>query len=174
MKIYLEKSKIYANLLRIKDAGKLAKYYSEVNKEFEINNKLSKESAIAFIRNSKINFINMQEFHFGIYALHTNKFIGLFSIIQPEYNKKRCEIGYWIAKKFRKNGYGKDAIKVLIYFAFNILKMKKIFAFANLNNKASINLLKSLKFKKTTTNYRSNSAFKKNKNIAYALSYKVK
>ena len=175
MRIYLKGSHVYAAIPRIKDADKLAKYYTETNQELGIQNTLDKKAAVAFIKTVILNFNSMREFHFGIYTKNQNRFIGLFSIIQPDYSKRTCEIGYWIAKRYRKKGYGEDAIEVIIDFAFKILKMKNIFAFADTNNKASTNLLKSIGFKRANTKLKSTSAFdKKNRYvIAYALRSKI-
>lgn len=172
MRIYLKKSRIYASLPRIKDAGRLAVYYTETNKELGISTALDKKAAIRFIKNSKAGFANMREFHFGIYTKNRNRFVGLFSIIQPDYSKGTCEIGYWIAKRYRGKGYGKSAMEAIIDFAFKTLKMKKIFAFADTNNKISKSLLESAGFERVDTYLKSASAFeKKNRNsIAYALS----
>ena len=160
MRIYLKGLRIYATIPRIKDANKLAKNDTETNKELGIDVALDKISAEEFIKTAIVNFNNMKEFHFGIYTKN-HKFIGLFSIIQPNYSKRICEIGYWIAKKYREKKYGEDAIKIITDFAFKTLKMKKIFAFVNTNNKASIRLLKSAQFKKTHTSLKSATAFEK-------------
>ena len=57
------------------------------------------------------------------------------------------EIGFVIDRKYRKHGYAKEAIQLLIDYGFNELKLKEIWASTEKDNLAPQNLLSILKFK---------------------------
>lgn len=68
-------------------------------------------------------------------------------------NKKHdhAEIGYWIGRKFWRQGYGSEALKILLDFAFRTLKLHKVYGQADEPNEASIKLMAKLGFKKEGT-----------------------
>ena len=61
-------------------------------------------------------------------------------------NLKEAEIGYWIGEEFLRQGYCFEAASSLISYAFNFLKIEKIFASVMFYNVKSANLLKKLGF----------------------------
>lgn len=65
--------------------------------------------------------------HFAI--LLGNKVIGDIYLKQVNHDKHTCEIGIHLINDCYKNkGYGTNAIKLLLSYAFNELKMEKVFA----------------------------------------------
>ena len=61
-------------------------------------------------------------------------------------NSKEAEIGYWIGEEFLRQGYCFEAASSLISYAFNFLKIEKVFASVMFYNVKSANLLKKLGF----------------------------
>ncbi len=59
-----------------------------------------------------------------------------------------ASIGYWIGEKYSRNGYMKEALKVLIPSLFIDLRLNRIEAATLEENIASKNLLKKIGFKK--------------------------
>ncbi len=76
---------------------------------------------------------------------------GMINLYDMNYKCKKCKIGYWIGKDYRKKGYTEEACKAILKFAFKNLKMHKISGKTLVNNKASNKLLKKLGFKKIAT-----------------------
>lgn len=107
----------------------------------------------------KRNEIELKEFYEKILK---NDNIVIFSIIRKldgillgkisfsDYNLKNnsIEIGYYLIREFRGNGYMKEAIKYVCDILFNQVKLNKIYAQTASFNYQSINMLKSLNFKK--------------------------
>ena len=98
-----------------------------------------------------INSQNKNEknkYDFAIVLKSTGKVIGGVGLFIDKKEKDRAGIGYWLGKKYWKQGYGKEAATLLIDFGFRKLKLHKINADVFGINKASQGLLESLGFKK--------------------------
>ncbi len=164
MKIYSESSLVYLNNLKNTDAKKLRIYLNQANTEFDFKFNYNLNAVKMFINKSNDLFNNIFEFHFGVYKNKLNSFVGLFSVMQIDYNKNECEIGYLIGKEYRKKEFGKNAISLLLYFIFEIIKIKKVYAIMyNKNNNISKKIIIRCKFKKVENNrYQSNNINKFN------------
>lgn len=77
--------------------------------------------------------------------------IGGAGITYISKNHKAGEIGYWLAKKYWKKGYAKEACLLLLDYGFNKLKLEKMYAKTAKPNKASWGLMKSLGMKHEAT-----------------------
>ncbi|MBK7636017.1 MAG: GNAT family N-acetyltransferase [Saprospiraceae bacterium] len=75
-------------------------------------------------------FKTRQRFVFAIVRKENDKFIGEISI-NIRNNTDDAEIGYWIGEPYWNNGYGSEAIAGISKFAFEILKLKILFATVN-------------------------------------------
>ena len=62
-------------------------------------------------------------------------------------NKNNAEIGYWLSKKYWGYGIMTKAVKKVINFCFNKLKLKRIYAYVFVFNKASARVLEKVGFK---------------------------
>ena len=167
MKIYSKSSLVYLNDLKNINAKKLRVYLNQANTEFNFKFNYDLDTVKIFIdKSNNTLFNNMLEFHFGVYKNKLNSFVGLFSVMQIDYNKKECEIGYLIGKEYRKKEFSKNAIILLLYFIFEILKIKKVYAkIYNKNNNISKKILVKNKFKEVkNTKYLSNNINKFNIN----------
>ena len=82
----------------------------------------------------------------GFYAVRlksTNVFIGVAGLIDRE-GLDNVDIGYGFLPEYRGQGYAFEATKIIFDYGLNDLKMKKIDAIVNPDNKASIHLLEKL------------------------------
>lgn len=67
------------------------------------------------------------EYEFAIEATKTNKYIGGCSVRKVNWLSRTAEVGIMIADKdYWGNGYGTDAMKVLIKFIFENMNIRKI------------------------------------------------
>lgn len=60
------------------------------------------------------------------------------------YSSFELEIGYALSSNYRRRGYATEAVKALLDYAFNSLKVKRIFAGTNRSNTGSINLMQRI------------------------------
>jgi RimJ/RimL family protein N-acetyltransferase len=91
---------------------------------------------------------NNSKYSFFIELKSEKKIIGGIGIRNIDKFQGIASIGYWISERYWGQGYGKEAVKSLINFAFKKLNLRRIEAEILIKNKASINLLKKLGFKK--------------------------
>jgi RimJ/RimL family protein N-acetyltransferase len=82
---------------------------------------------------------------FGIFENET--FIGIGSIIpQTDIHRMNAEIGYWIGESYWGKGYGTEAVRQLVRYAFDELKLIRVYASVFESNKASMRVLEKSGF----------------------------
>ena len=57
--------------------------------------------------------------------------------------KHKSDIGYWLGRKYWNKGIMTEAIKIVTNFGFNELKLRRIYAYVNVKNKASAQVLEN-------------------------------
>ena len=73
--------------------------------------------------------------------------IGIIDLVDFEPTHQRAGVGVWIADESeRQKGYAKEALQLLIDYAFKHLQLKQIYCNISSLNKASINLFSGLDF----------------------------
>ena len=99
------------------------------------------------------DLLDMYQRRDGSYAISlkdTNKLIGIIEINKrgesPDLLLTR-EIGFVIDRKYRHQGFAKDAIQIVIDYGFNELKLTEIWASTEEDNLAPQKLLEKLEFK---------------------------
>ena len=90
------------------------------------------------------------KYMFMIVLKDTGRIIGAMGIegFEKKTDYQIAKIGYWIGKEYWGKGYAKEAVSLVIDFAFKKLKLRKICAQVNEPNIASQKLLEKLGFKK--------------------------
>ncbi|MFH1668995.1 MAG: GNAT family protein [Candidatus Woesearchaeota archaeon] len=84
---------------------------------------------------------------FSIFLKETDELIGGMGICNISKKHKNAEIGYWIGKKFWRNGYARESLNLLLKFGFKKLKFEKMYARTFYHNDASSGLLMKAGFK---------------------------
>lgn len=129
----------------LKDANKIkklitkdvAKYIYGMNWPFTLKNskfwlsKLSVKNALLFL----------------ILKKEKNQIVGAIWLENINLKNRSAEVGFLLSEKYQGKGYGYEAGKLLLRFAFRRLKLKKITALTTNHNKSSMNLLEKLGFK---------------------------
>jgi len=87
-------------------------------------------------------------YSFGITLKKTGKIIGMTGFIRIDDSNKKAELGYWLGRKHWRQGIMEEALRGIIKFTFNKLKMNRLEAGVAKENKASANLLKKVGFVK--------------------------
>ncbi len=103
-------------------------------------------NAVSFIAYSIDKMQSKSEFNFGIHD-QDGALMGVFGIFNLNYSAKKCEIGFWLGKKFWGKGFGSEGVKMLLKFSFGNLGMNKVYARVFSDNLKASSLLERLGFK---------------------------
>jgi [ribosomal protein S5]-alanine N-acetyltransferase len=87
-------------------------------------------------------------YNFGVTLKSSGKLIGMIGFTEFYKFTAKAEIGYWLGKKYWRQGITEEALRAFVKFAFSKLKMVRLQADAAVENKASWKLLKKVGFKK--------------------------
>ncbi len=109
----------------------------------------SKADAQRFINIASREQMDSSGLHFGI-RLKVGDLVGA-SMMKLDLKNKSCEIAYWIGRDYRRKGYAREAVRLMLDFAFNRLKLNRVQADSLASNDASLGLLNSLGFTKEGT-----------------------
>ncbi len=152
MEVKSNVSKVALRTLTAEDADAIAEHANDYDVVYNIAELGSfpfpyeRSDALRFIDAATHASINGTEFHYAILLKSTDELVGAGGIKNIDLKNKKCEIGYWIGKKFWDKGYGKDAVSLLIHIAFTSLGMNRVYATVFAFNERSLNLLRSLGF----------------------------
>ena len=102
----------------------------------------NKEELLTYIANAKIDIKVAKQYRFVIDLKNTPiGFIDLF-----DYTRKSAGVGVIITKKYRNKGFAKEALNLLIDYAFRVLDVNQLHASVTKNNLTSIKLFTSCRF----------------------------
>ncbi len=106
------------------------------------NKQYTKEELTNYIANAKQDISNAGQFRFVIDFENTPiGFIDLF-----DYKTNSAGVGVIIVKNYRRRGFSKEALELLIDYATNTLKIEKLHCNIQKDNLASIKLFTSCGF----------------------------
>lgn len=77
---------------------------------------------------------------------NTGRFLGACGYNKLLVQAQKIELGYWILPLYWRKGYVSEALQLIIPYAFEVLKVKRIEAFVELGNDASDAVLKNQGF----------------------------
>jgi RimJ/RimL family protein N-acetyltransferase len=86
--------------------------------------------------------------NFGIALKPSGKIIGMIGLTNLNDFVKRAEVGYWLGKKYWRQGICTEAMQAIVKYSFRKLKLVRLHAGVAVENKASAKLLKKAGFKK--------------------------
>lgn len=93
------------------------------------------------------NIENYMKYGFGLWAValkEEKQFIGECGITMQNINgRMEPEIGYHINKEYTKKGYATEAAKACRNYAFEVLKLEKIYSYMKYTNIASSKVAKN-------------------------------
>lgn len=108
----------------------------------------SMHDALEFIKNCNNRKDKKTHYSLGIIEREEKELIGVISLRKIDFKNRRAEIGYWIGKDHWRQGYGSEALDTILKYAFNDLKLNKIYAQVIAPNKPSYKLLEKKGFKR--------------------------
>ena len=106
-----------------------------------------KQDAIKFIRKTHYRIKKKSGYAFGIVLKEINKVVGVIGISHIDWKNKNAELGYWLGKKYWGKGLATEAVKLMLKFAFENLKLHRVYANLFEENIASRRVLEKNGFK---------------------------
>ena len=119
--------KVYLSPRSVDDAETYLKWMSD----FQVTDYTGRTAQVLTI-DGEIEYLkgknlDTNEYHFGIVTLGNDKLIGSLSLERINHISKSAELGILIGdEEYRGSGYGADAIKLLLDYAFNYLNMHSV------------------------------------------------
>ncbi|NJW52966.1 GNAT family N-acetyltransferase [Salinimicrobium sp. CDJ15-91] len=101
----------------------------------------NKIDSINFIKELNDNITNNKSIAWGITLKNDPQIIGTICLWNFSQNKKIAEVGYDLNPEFQKIGIMSAALKMILDFGFNELKLNKIEAYTHHENESSKKLL---------------------------------
>lgn len=135
----IQTNRLILNRLELDDMPAIYEYASNANvAKFLVNmpEPYQLKDAEFWIKNSWTKFESKEQYTFAIRLKESNAFIGGIGLILTQRDKK-ANMGYWLAEPFWNQGYMTEALKRVIDFGFNKLKLNKLYASHFLENASS-------------------------------------
>jgi len=116
----------------------------------EVSYPYTKKDAEWFINScsKKLKVKPCEDYSFGIEFKTLNKIIGVVSLTKVDSFHGKASLGYWLGENYWRQGIMSEAVKAIIDFGFNTLKLRRISVSAFTPNKNSNALIKKMGFKK--------------------------
>ena len=133
--VIIETKRLYLRELQLNDVNELVKILCDNESMTFYPRPYTQDEVIRWVRR---NIKSYKENKFGLWAVinkEDNFFIGDCGItLQNIENKWLPELGYHINKDFCNKGYATEAAKACIDYAFQVLKLSKIFTYTKVDN----------------------------------------
>ncbi len=98
------------------------------------HDQFSTKDAEQFILSNRLNWVKSDAYGFGIYDRQQNQLVGMVAINEFYRVFNMASLGYWIADRHQKKGYGKEALDALIEFCFSQLKLTRLEIVCDVDN----------------------------------------
>ncbi len=105
---------------------------------------LSLRDAQDFMLATRLNWVKIEAFGFGIYDRETSTLLGMVAVNELYHTFNMASIGYWIADRFQRRGFAQEAITALAKFCFSELSLTRIEVVCDPENTASQAFIESV------------------------------
>ncbi len=105
---------------------------------------MSVKDAQDFLLSTRLNWVKVEAFGFGIYDRESNALIGMVAVNELYHIFNMASIGYWVADHFQRRGYAREAVRALAEFCFAKLGLTRIEIVCDPDNIASQTLIESV------------------------------
>ncbi len=117
----------------------------KVTRYISATGRFSEEDILNRLDTEISNYEKYRIQYFPIFEKNTGEFIGCCGL-RPYKDEGTLEIGFHLKSEFHNRGYGYEAASAMIKYAFEEIKVKKLFAGHNPKNVISRKLLLKLGF----------------------------
>ncbi len=128
----------FAELIR----DKMASEYAQYDHQFPTDDDSLKEI---------LNYFSSTDEFYAVVLSKENKVIGFLTLNKCEEQGVR-NLGYCISSQYQRRGYGTEAVKEIIRYAKEEMKLHKLISGTAKENIPSVRLLSAVGFKKTGEN----------------------
>jgi [ribosomal protein S5]-alanine N-acetyltransferase len=149
--LILKTKRLVLEPLKVRDAEAIWPYVSdpEISKLMSWEAHTSIEQTRAFLKDVESRFEQGQAISWGV--KFENKIVGVFSIISilkthRHLTFNKAELAYWIGREYQGKGFMAESGEAVLEYAFNELKLHKIYVGHHEGNTGSENLIKRLNF----------------------------
>ncbi|MCP4580951.1 MAG: GNAT family N-acetyltransferase [candidate division Zixibacteria bacterium] len=105
-----------------------------------------REDAIEFIKANRERYRKKKSYGFSIADKTTNEVIGGVGLHKLDIEDAKAELGYWLARRKWGRGIAAEAVYLISKFAFNKLKLHRVYACTFKENFASQRVLEKCGF----------------------------
>ncbi|MGC4040216.1 MAG: GNAT family protein [Flavobacterium sp.] len=150
--ITLQGQNIYLRALEPED---LEFIYAIENDEsiWEVSNTITPYSKFLirqYLENAHQDIYEAKQLRLAICKNETSEAIGLIDLFDFDAKNKRAGVGIIIQNEINRNGgFGKEALGLMIDYAFRQLQLHQLYANIGTDNKASLSLFATFGFEKT-------------------------
>jgi ribosomal-protein-alanine N-acetyltransferase len=109
---------------------------------------VSADDAREYLRDIREGFAARRLFQWGITVASSDSVVGTCTIFGLDREHRRCELGFFLARRFWGQGIAFRALGALLRFAFDELALHRIEADADPRNERSLRLLERLGFRR--------------------------
>jgi ribosomal-protein-alanine N-acetyltransferase len=106
------------------------------------------EETLAMVKEIISKYENPGFYHWGIELIESKELIGLIDLYDFEFDEMKCNVGYELGYNWWNKGYGTEALKAVVDFAFNQIKVNEISATHNTDNPASGRIMEKVGMQK--------------------------
>ncbi len=94
---------------------------------------------------------NKTEYHLGVHLTGKDEIIGMVGLMKVNWNSRNAELGYWMARKYWGRGYMREAISLMLRYAFKDLRLVRVYAVVLDTNIPSVKVLERVGFTREGT-----------------------
>ncbi|QSX06904.1 GNAT family N-acetyltransferase [Sedimentibacter sp. zth1] len=138
--VVLKTERLYLRKFSVDDAGKMFNNWAadeDVSKYTLWRPNKTVAETREYLRDWVDKYQFNEYYHWGIVVTETDELIGSISISSINNFLKTCNVGYTISKKYWNKGIATEALRKVLDYMVNIVGMEKIFAYHDVENKAS-------------------------------------
>lgn len=102
------------------------------------------DNALNFIDSSHKEFRSFKTVNFAILYKKNpepNGLVGIIGLKNINIDDRKANLGYWIGESFWGNGIASESVKLVINYAFSVLRLEEVYAYVYSQNKASMRVL---------------------------------
>jgi RimJ/RimL family protein N-acetyltransferase len=90
-------------------------------------------------------------YHFGIEGKENGTILGCVGLNNINLRDKNAEVGYWLGVPFWGKGYTSEAVKLIVGYSFQDLRLRRVYAIVHCSNLGSIRVLRRSGFRREGT-----------------------
>ena len=107
----------------------------------------TREEAKKFVRRANLRIRKKKGYAFGIALKNSDELIGVVDLLNVDWRNKQGTIGYWMGSKYWGKGLMAEAVRLILSFGFERLKLHRIHASLFEENVSSRRVLEKCGFK---------------------------